>query len=54
MSVKTFDELLNIVKSDLDKEQNIKDVTIPAAHYTLNFLYVFLRLLFTKLYFNKT
>jgi len=29
MSVKTFDELLNIVKSDLEKEQNIKGDTIP-------------------------
>lgn len=31
MSVKTFDELLNIVKSDLEKEDNIKDDTIPAV-----------------------
>ena len=31
MSVKTFDELLNIVKSDLEKEQNIKGDTIPAV-----------------------
>jgi len=30
MSVKTFDELLNIVKSNLEKEQNIKG-TIPAV-----------------------
>jgi hypothetical protein len=28
MSIKTFDELLNIVKSDLEKEQNIKGDTI--------------------------
>jgi hypothetical protein len=31
MSVKTFDELLNIVKSDLEKEQNIKGDTILAV-----------------------
>ncbi|KAL4135180.1 hypothetical protein QTP88_006821 [Uroleucon formosanum] len=31
MSVKTFDELLKIVKSDLEKEQNIKGDTIPAV-----------------------
>ena len=31
MSVKTFDELLNTVKSDLEKEQNIKGDTIPAV-----------------------
>lgn len=31
MSVKTFDELLTIVKSDLEKEQNIKGDTIPAV-----------------------
>lgn len=31
MSVNTFDELLNILKSDLEKEQNIKGDTIPAV-----------------------
>jgi hypothetical protein len=31
ISVNTFDEFLNIVKSDLEKEQNIKSDTILAA-----------------------
>lgn len=31
MSVKTFDELLNVVKSDLEKKPNIKGDTIPAV-----------------------
>jgi len=31
MSVRTFDELLSIVKSDLEKEDNIKGDTIPAV-----------------------